>query len=204
MVGAFLHGFILALGLILPLGPQNVFVFNQGALHRHFTRALPAVLTAALCDTVLIALAVLGVSVVVLTLTWLKTAIFMIGCIFLIYIGLQVWNSDAAIEQKGEKTSPLKQIMFAASVSLLNPHAILDTIGVIGTGSLAYLGNEKVLYAFSCVFVSWCWFFGLAVAGRFIGKVDSKGLWMNRLNKLSAIIIWGVAVYFAIEFVRGF
>ena len=31
MVTAIIHGFILAIGLILPLGAQNVFIFNQGA-----------------------------------------------------------------------------------------------------------------------------------------------------------------------------
>jgi L-lysine exporter family protein LysE/ArgO len=65
---AFIHGFILALGLILPLGAQNVFVFQQGAAQPRFLRALPAALTAAVCDTALILLAVLGVSVVVFTI----------------------------------------------------------------------------------------------------------------------------------------
>ena len=32
MTEAILHGIILAFGLIIPLGVQNVFVFNQGAL----------------------------------------------------------------------------------------------------------------------------------------------------------------------------
>ncbi|EZP76963.1 lysine exporter protein LysE/YggA [Parageobacillus genomosp. 1] len=32
MLTAFIHGFILALGLILPLGAQNVFVFPQGTI----------------------------------------------------------------------------------------------------------------------------------------------------------------------------
>lgn len=31
MLQPIIHGFLLALGLILPLGAQNVFVFNQGA-----------------------------------------------------------------------------------------------------------------------------------------------------------------------------
>jgi L-lysine exporter family protein LysE/ArgO len=65
---AFTHGFILALGLILPLGAQNVFVFQQGATQHRFFQALPAVITAAVCDTALIILAVLGVSVVVFTI----------------------------------------------------------------------------------------------------------------------------------------
>lgn len=60
MLGAAIHGFLLAFGLILPLGVQNVFVFNQGAAGRKLRRALPAVLTAAVGDTILIMLAVLG------------------------------------------------------------------------------------------------------------------------------------------------
>ena len=40
---AILHGIILAFGLIVPLGVQNVFVFNQGALQPTFMRALPVV-----------------------------------------------------------------------------------------------------------------------------------------------------------------
>lgn len=48
MFSAAIHGFFLAVGLILPLGVQNVFVFNQGAAGRKLRRALPAVLTAAL------------------------------------------------------------------------------------------------------------------------------------------------------------
>jgi len=203
LIAAFLHGFILALGLILPLGPQNVFVFNQGALHQRFTRALPAVMTAALCDTLLIALAVLGVSVVVMTLTWLKTIIFIVGFVFLILIGRQVWKSDASIDESVQKTSPLKQVIFAMSVSLLNPHAILDTIGVIGTGSLAYIGHEKWMYTLSCVLVSWLWFAGLAISGRLLGKMDQEGRWINRLNKISAIIIWVVAAYFAYEIINS-
>ena len=46
MTEAILHGIILAFGLIIPLGVQNVFVFNQGALQPKFSRALPVVITA--------------------------------------------------------------------------------------------------------------------------------------------------------------
>ena len=34
--------------------------------------------------------------------------------------------------------SAKKQIGFAISVSLLNPHAIMDTVGVIGTSASVY------------------------------------------------------------------
>ena len=38
MIQSILHGFLLAFGLILPLGAQNVFVFNQGANHKSFKK----------------------------------------------------------------------------------------------------------------------------------------------------------------------
>ncbi|WP_411764310.1 hypothetical protein [Bacillus atrophaeus] len=50
--------------------------------------------------------------------------------------------------------SAKKQAAFAAAVSLLNPHAILDTVGVIGIQSLPYTGLDKWLYTLSCIAVS--------------------------------------------------
>ena len=41
--------------------------------------------------------------------------------------------------------SARKQIGFAMSVSLLNPHAIMDTIGVIGTNAAIYEGVDKMV-----------------------------------------------------------
>ncbi|GGE11563.1 hypothetical protein GCM10011571_11160 [Marinithermofilum abyssi] len=69
---AFIHGFVLAFGLILPLGVQNVFIFNQGAVQPRFYKALPAILAATFCDATLITLTVMGVSVMILTVSYLK------------------------------------------------------------------------------------------------------------------------------------
>ena len=66
MSEAIIHGIILAFGLIIPLGVQNVFVFNQGASQPNIWRR-SVVLTASICDTLLILIAVQGVSLVLLT-----------------------------------------------------------------------------------------------------------------------------------------
>ncbi|MGD6856033.1 LysE/ArgO family amino acid transporter [Bacillus infantis] len=192
-----LHGMILAFGLILPLGVQNVFIFNQGALHKRFTGALPAVVTAGICDTILISLAVAGVSIIVFSFDWLRMLLFAAGAVFLAYMGWQMWKSrpePAAGEGQGSFTAK-RQIAFAASVSLLNPHAIMDTIGVIGTSSLAYEGYEKVLFSAGCIGVSWIWFLGLAFAGRKLGQIDKNGKVLGLMNKISALIIWAMAIY---------
>jgi L-lysine exporter family protein LysE/ArgO len=199
MAEAFIHGFILAFGLILPLGVQNVFVFNQGVLQKRFIHALPVVLTASLCDTLLITLAVLGVSLVVLGSFWIKTILLSVGIVFLLYMGWSTWKS---IPENGnnentskENFTPFKQIAFSASVSLLNPHAIMDTVGVIGTSSLRYNGVEKIAFALASILVSWIWFTGLAVAGRITGELDKSGRLMTVLNKISALVMWGAAIY---------
>lgn len=198
MIAAFFHGIILAFGLILPLGAQNVFVFNQGARQPTLSRVLPVIITAALCDTLLILLAVMGVSLVVLTFAWLKTTLYVIGFFFLAYMGWLTWKSKPTLEGDAQESfSTKKQMMFAASVSLFNPHAILDTIGVIGTSSLGYADAEKWAFLIACILVSWLWFIGLAMTGRIAGTLDRSGRVIHRLNRISALLIWAVALYMA-------
>lgn len=197
---ALIHGIGLAFGLILPLGVQNVFIFNQGATHKRFSRALPAVITAGFCDTILILLAVAGVSLIILNFEWLKLGIFFIGFLFLAYMGWLLWRTTPEVqEEERNPFSTKKQVMFAASVSLLNPHAILDTIGVIGTNSLVYDGFDRLIFTFACIIVSWLWFFGLAYTGRKIGQIDTNGRFLKKMNQLSALIIWVIAVYMLIH-----
>jgi L-lysine exporter family protein LysE/ArgO len=203
MFAALLHGIFLAFGLILPLGAQNVFIFNQGASQPTLRRVLPVILIASLCDTFLILLAVIGVSVIVLTVPALQTVLFSFGLIFLLYMGWSIWNSNQAKMTDKDSAMPIKkQIMFALSVSLLNPHAILDTIGVIGTSSLSYTGTEKVAFTVACMIVSWLWFLGLGIVGKIVGQLDSEGKFLKIINKLSAVIIWAVAIYIAVQLVH--
>lgn len=202
MFSAFIHGIILAFGLIIPLGVQNVFIFNQGVTHPTLIYALPSVFTAFICDVLLIILAVLGVSLIVLQFVWLKTILLLLGCGFLGFMGWVTWKTSSEANSHQFKAFSLKrQVYFAVSVSLLNPHAILDTIGVIGVSSLSYVGRNKVAFSIGCILVSFIWFMSLAVIGNVMKKVNSNGIWLNLINKFSAIIIWDVGVYLAWQLV---
>lgn len=195
--GAFLHGLILAFGLILPLGPQNTFVFNQGAVQHRFTGAIPVVVTASLCDTLLILAAVFGVSVLVLGSPVIKSLLLGAGTLFLLYMGWVIWHTrPAAAGQEGTPALGFaRQVFFAVSVSLLNPHAILDTVAVIGTSSLSYSEEPRAAFTAAAVLVSWVWFFFLALAGRTVGRLDRSGRLLTVVNRVSAAIMWGSAVY---------
>jgi L-lysine exporter family protein LysE/ArgO len=199
MIVTFIHGFILAFGLILPLGVQNFYIFTQGAVSKRLINVLPIVITACLCDTLLILLAVFGVSLVVMGLSWMKSLLVIGGFAFLIYMGFITWRSSANDNERNAGNTELKSIRkiisYTLMISLLNPHAILDTIGVIGTSSLSYQGNDKLAFTLACVMVSWGWFFTLALVGRFLGKKDKSGRLILYLNKVSAVVMWLAALY---------
>jgi L-lysine exporter family protein LysE/ArgO len=201
MISALVHGFILAIGLIIPLGVQNFFIFSQGATKSKLIYVIPVILTAALCDTFLIVLAVSGVSVVVLNFLWMKTVLVVLGAMFLLYMGFITWKAipqQSSNEVEGIKSNS-KLISYTLIISILNPHAILDTIGVIGTSSLNYEGSEKLLFIIACVTVSWIWFFFLALMGRFVGRKDHTGKVVQALNKISALVMWGAAVFLLVS-----
>ena len=192
----FIHGIILSMGLILPLGVQNLFVFNQGAMQKTFFRVLPVVMTAGTCDTLLILLAVNGVSVLVLEFALLKTVFIGAGVLFLLFMGWLIWHETvAANDQEVKSLSTKQQIGFAVTVSLLNPHAIIDTVGVIGTSSVNYNGLDKILFTSACIMISWIWFFCLAITGRMIGRRNQSTKILCGINKFSAVFMWATAIY---------
>ncbi|MFB9328994.1 LysE/ArgO family amino acid transporter [Paenibacillus aurantiacus] len=196
MLTVIFHALVLSFSLILPLGVQNVFIFNQGASSPRYRRVLPVVATAAFCDVLLIALAVTGVSLIILVHNWVRISLLIAGAAFLTFMGVSMWRASPQLAERHRQQLPIRQqIVYALSVSLLNPHAILDTVGVIGTNSLQYTGADKIVFAAVCMLVSAVWFASLAFAGRLVGKLDNRGTFLLVLNKLSALMMWGIAAY---------
>ncbi len=199
---AFIHGFILSLGLILPIGMQNGFILTQGALHRRWARSLPTVVTASVCDTLLIALAVIGVSAVALHIAWLRYTLGAVGIVFLLYMGWSTWRNRKSsandAQQLSEAWTARRQIGFTSSVSLLNPHALIDTLAVIGGSAVTYTTwSERIAFGLACVAVSWMWFFGLSIVGHALGRAALQRSSLLLLNRVSAGMMWASAAYLA-------
>lgn len=204
MVMAFFHGFMLALALILPLGPQNTFVLSQGATHRQYRQTLPVVLTAAVSDTLLIVLAVLGVSVVVVAAPALKDVLTALGIFFLTWMGIQSWRASVTRGLSEDGVSAYwtlgHRIFYALRASLLNPHAILDTVVVIGGGAALYAHpDQRFAYTGAAVMVSWLWFLVLSMAGRFLGGLRKQARTLRWINRASAGIMWVIAARYLIQ-----
>ncbi|MGR3847358.1 LysE/ArgO family amino acid transporter, partial [Staphylococcus aureus] len=111
------------------------------------------------------------------------------GLMFLLYMAWSLWNEKPNNLENHDSMSAKKQIGFAISVSLLNPHAIMDTVGVIGTSASVYSGSEKFLFSISTIMISWIWFILLAVLGKILGSIDQTGKYIIILNKISSFIV---------------
>lgn len=206
MGAAFTHGFLLALALILPLGPQNTFVLSQGAIHRRYRDTLPVVIMASLSDTLLITIAVAGVSLVLLALPILKEGLTLLGIVFLMWMGIQSWRapvaSDEALTDTQTKAQwPLaRRIRYSLTVSLFNPHAIMDTVIIIGGGAALYSReSDKLIYTVATVLVSWSWFFALSLAGRAFQLMKNRAQMLKRVNRGSALIMWAIALRYLVQ-----
>ncbi|MBY0207055.1 LysE/ArgO family amino acid transporter [Paenibacillus cucumis (ex Kampfer et al. 2016)] len=190
----FIHAVVLAFGLILPLGVQNVFIFNQGLTQKKYLHALPAIITAGISDTLLIGAAVGGMSLILIQWPILTHVLYVAGSLFLLYMAWGLWKSSASSDKAPTAMSAGRQIAFAASVSILNPHALLDTVAVIGTSSIQYAGGERMYFTVTTMAVSWIWFLGLAAAGSVVGNHDRTGHLRIVLNRISALIMVGIAL----------
>src|SRR5699024_5719996 len=108
------------------------------------------------------------------SLPMLQIVIYCIGFIFLIYMAWTLWKEKPQALDRYQSMSARKQIGFALSVSLLNPHAIMDTIGVIGMNAAIYEGTDKMFYTITTIIVSSCLFIFLPIAYRAVFHIHKS------------------------------
>ena len=132
MISALISGFMLGLALIGPIGPQNLYVIRAG-LALSPVRVLAVVLAATLCDALLITLGTAGAGAVVTEIPGMLGFLLAAGAAFLVYLGVKSLRAGPpemglpSEDGRGGATKLLTRQ--TVGVSLLNPHAILDTRG---------------------------------------------------------------------------
>lgn len=200
MLEAIITGIALGLSLVMPIGPLNIFIFNNSSLQRSFKDILPVVLMAAVCDMALILSAVWGADIVS-SIQWFKPILSGMGIIFLTYMGVTMWRSATAITATAGVAPKLgTQLLYSASLSIFNPHAILDTFVVIGGISTTFIPSEKIAFVSGCIFIDFAWFTFLGVFGYFIKRFSKGPVVFYYINKLSAVLMLILAAKLIIEF----
>lgn len=194
LVPPFLRGLTLGLSLIVAIGPQNAFVLRQGLTRRH---ALLAAVVCSLADTALIAFGALGVGALLSQSPALVVVGTLAGAAFLGWYGWRSFRSarnPGTLQTEGQAAqTPAAVLATAAAFSLLNPHALLDTVVLIGGASAGLSGRGRTAFLLGTVLASWTWFFALALlAGRLAPLMRSPSAWQV-LDVLIGVMMWAIA-----------
>jgi L-lysine exporter family protein LysE/ArgO len=191
-----LQGFLLQASLILALGAQNIFVLDSGLRKQ---RHLVVALVAAICDTFLIFISVLGVATLFIQQPILKIALGILGVGFLFFYGMiKIREAGKGVElsQQSKQTHTFRQtVLVSLGFSLLNPHVYLDTVVLIGGYSSKFgLLNERFAFGLGASIASTIWFFGLVFLASLGSRLlNHKGA-MRVVSLLSGLILIALAV----------
>ncbi|MFL2971390.1 MAG: LysE/ArgO family amino acid transporter [Candidatus Thalassarchaeaceae archaeon] len=175
MLGSALEGFALSIGLILALGPQNVFVMRQGLMRSH---VFAVCLACSVFDAVLITAGVLGMGSILSRIEGAEFIIAVGASIFLVSYGLLRIKSamnPLGMTTEGEGENELAPtIAAAAAFTFLNPHVYVDTLLLIGGTSSRYAGDERLAFGIGAATASFVFFFSLGYGARSLSEALNK------------------------------
>ena len=175
MLGSALEGFALSIGLILALGPQNVFVMRQGLMRSH---VFAVCLACSVFDALLITAGVLGMGSILSGIEGEEFTIAVGASIFLVSYGLLRIKSamnPLGMNTEGEGENELAPtIAAAAAFTFLNPHVYVDTLLLIGGTSSRYVGDERLAFGIGAATASFVFFFSLGYGARSLSEVLNK------------------------------
>ncbi|MDE0956594.1 MAG: LysE/ArgO family amino acid transporter [Pseudomonadales bacterium] len=191
----FINGLALSAGLIVAIGAQNAYLLNRALRNQH---QYAVALFCSITDASLICLGIFGMGSLVQAQPDLWLWITWGGALFLLIYGALAFKSAASdhsmkLDSSRSEYSLLKALSVAASVSLLNPHAYLDTVVLLGGISSQYVGSEKLWFGFGAVSASFIWFFGLAWGAKWLMPIFRNPAAWRVLDGLIGLIMWSIA-----------
>ena len=172
-----IQGFIIGATLIIAIGPQNLFVINQG-LKKNFV--FTSVIFCSLSDSILIILGINLSNLIININTNTIVILKIIGGIWLVIYGLNKiikTNNSKYINKKNEIHNSLKKIFITLFlITYANPHVYLDTVILIGSISTTF--ESQLFSGIGAIISSFTFFFSLGYLSKFLSKyIYSEKTW---------------------------
>jgi len=188
-ISDFVQGFIIGSSLIIAIGPQNLYLINQG-LKKNYTFIV--VLICCLSDSLLI---IFGIYLSNSILNFSGSIIItmkLIGGIWLILYGIsKIKNSRNHIikNQEFNETSFTKVVLTTLAITYANPHVYLDTVILLGSISVNF--NNKLFFGLGAILASFVFFFSLGYFSNFLSKyIKSKKVWFYIDNIMGSLMLF--------------
>jgi len=193
---SYLQGLLLGFSLIIAIGAQNLFVFNQGLIGKY---VMIVCLFCSLSDALLILIGYSGLYLIIENNVILQNFIILIGFLWLLGYGVlkiregmyfdQESNLDFQISHTNNRNL-YKTILAISGITWLNPHVYLDTVFLIGSISNSVQSEKQFSFLLGAISSSFLFFFFLGYMGFKIGPlIKSPNLWKKINISLGIIMI---------------
>ena len=193
-----IQGFIIGGSLIIAIGPQNLFVIQQGLKNNY---VLITVLICSFSDALLIIIGIILSSIIININPFSINILKFIGGFWLIIYGLNksIKSKKNNIKNKEKliKDKLLVVILNTLIITYVNPHVYIDTVILLGTLSINF--QNQFLFGLGAIFASFIFFFFLGYTSKWLSKyIISNKLWFWIDNIIGMIMI-GYGIYFIIN-----
>ena len=193
---SYLQGLLLGFSLIIAIGAQNLFVFNQGLIGKY---VMIVCLFCSLSDALLILIGYSGLYLIIENNVILQNFIILIGFLWLLGYGVlkiregmyfdQESNLDIQISHTNNRNL-YKTILAISGITWLYPHVYLDTVFLIGSISNSVQSEKQFSFLLGAISSSFLFFFFLGYMGFKIGPlIKSPNLWKKINISLGIIMI---------------
>ena len=193
---SYLQGLLLGFSLIIAIGAQNLFVFNQGLIGKY---VMIVCLFCSLSDALLILIGYSGLYLIIENNVILQNFIILIGFLWLLGYGVLKIREGMSFDQKSNLDIQIshtnnrnlyKTILAISGITWLNPHVYLDTVFLIGSISNSVQSEKQFSFLLGAISSSFLFFFFLGYMGFKIGPlIKSPNLWKKINISLGIIMI---------------
>ena len=198
-------GFLTSLSLILAIGPQNIFVIEQGIKKQHIFLIC---FICSVSDTILIFLGIFLFQYLGTYFNEITELIFnILLLIFLIYfIYTKISEKFKNIEiDKGEKNDEKKKIILKTlAFTYLNPHVYSDTVFFLGNFSKNFPINYKIYFGIGGSIASFLFFYLLGYLANYFSKyLNNIRAWVV-IKWIISLIMSLISIYVIFEILKFF
>ena len=188
-ISDFIQGFIIGSSLIIAIGPQNLYVINQG-LKKNFIFIV--VLICSLSDSLLIVCGIYLSNNILSLNPSVITIMKLIGGIWLILYGVnKIKNSRNHVINNKEfyEVSFIKVVMTTLAITYANPHVYLDTVILLGSISVNF--DSQLYFGLGAIFASFVFFFSLGYFSNFLSQyIKSQKVWFYIDNVMGLLMLF--------------
>ena len=193
-----IQGFIIGGSLIIAIGPQNLFVIQQGLKNNY---VLIIVLICSFSDALLIIIGIFLSSIIININPFSINILKFIGGFWLIIYGLKkvITSKKNNIKNKENLINDklLIVVLNTLIITYANPHVYIDTVILLGTLSTNF--QNQFLFGLGAILASFIFFFFLGYTSKWLSKyIISNKLWFW-IDNIIGIVMISYGIYFIIN-----